>query len=157
MTLAESFADQIEKSITGPAWYGLSLLEGISDINAKEALFRIDEGSHNICQQVWHLNNWIGVFHNRLNGKEMPWLPEEEDWPSTKNLSEQEWKKTRDTVIASHKRFVEAIRKLSDSQLNQQVPGKDYSFAFMLQGIAQHVAYHTGQIVLVKKHVKRIA
>jgi uncharacterized damage-inducible protein DinB len=157
MTLAESFADQIEKSITGPAWYGLSLLEGISEINAKEALFRIDESCHNIWQQVWHLNNWIGVFHNRLNGKEMPWLPEEEDWPSTKNLSEQEWKKTRDTVIASHKRFVEATRKLSDSQLNQQVPGKDYSFAFMLQGIAQHVAYHTGQIVFVKKHLKRIA
>ena len=87
----------------------------------------------------------------------MVWLPAEEDWPSTKNLSDQEWKKTRDTVIASHKRFEQQVRKLSDPQLNQQVPGKDYSFAFMLQGIAQHVAYHTGQIVLVKKHLKRVA
>ena len=155
MTQAESFADQIEKSITGPAWYGLSLVEAVSDINAKEALFRLDESSHSIWQQVWHLNNWIGVFHNRPNGKEMAWLPEKEDWPSTKILNEQEWKKTRDTVIASHKRFVEQVRKLSDSELNQQVPGKDYSFAFMLQGIAQHAAYHVGQIVLVKKHVRR--
>ena len=157
MTLAESFADQIEKSIAGPAWYGLSLVEAITDVNAQEALFRVDEGSHSIWQQVWHLNNWIGVFHNRLNGKEMVWLPAEEDWPSTKNLSDQEWKKTRDTVIASHKRFVEQAQQLSDPQLNQQVPGKNYSFAFMLQGIAQHVAYHTGQIVLVKKHLKRVA
>ena len=93
MTLAESFADQIEKSIVGPAWYGLSLVEAITDVNAQEALFRVDEGSHSIWQQVWHLNNWIGVFHNRLNGKEMVWLPAEEDWPSTKNLSDQEWKK----------------------------------------------------------------
>lgn len=157
MTSADSFADQIEKSITGPAWYGLSLVEAVKDVNAEEALVRLDDSSHGIWQQVWHLNNWIGVFHSRLNGKEMSWLPEEEDWPSTKNLTEQEWKKARDTAVASHKRFAEQARKLSDSQLNQQVPGKDYSFAYMLQGIAQHVAYHVGQIVLVKKHLKRVA
>ena len=155
MTLAEAFADQIEKSITGPAWYGLSVVEAISDVNAEEALFRLDEGSHSIWQQVWHLNNWIGVCHNRLNGKETPWLPEEEDWPTTRTLSEHDWKRTKDTIVVSHKSFVEAARKLSDSQLKQQVPGKDYSVEFMLQGITQHVAYHTGQIVLVKKHLKR--
>jgi len=157
MTQAESLAEQIEKTITGPAWYGLSLIESVGDVSADEALFRLDESSHSIWQQVWHLNNWIGVFHNRLNGKEMAWLPENEDWPSTKALNEQEWKKAKDTVVASHKRFVEQARKLSDSQLSQQVPGKDYPFAFMMQGIAQHVAYHVGQIVLVKKHLKRVA
>src|SRR5689334_25408087 len=101
MTQAESLADQIEKSITGSAWYGLSLVEAVNDVNAEEALVRLDDSSHSIWQQVWHLNNWIGVFHSRLNGKEMSWLPEEEDWPSTKNLTEQEWKKARDTAVAS--------------------------------------------------------
>jgi uncharacterized damage-inducible protein DinB len=157
MAQAESFADQIEKSISGPAWYGLSLVEAVKDVNAEEALVRLDDSSHSIWQQLLHLNNWIGVFHNRLNGQEMPWLSEEEDWPSTKKLTEQEWQKARDTAVASHKRFVEQARKLSDSQLNEQVPGKDYSFAYMLQGISQHVAYHVGQIVLVKKHLKRVA
>lgn len=157
MAQAESFADQIEKSISGPAWYGLSLVEAVKDVNAEEALVRLDDSSHSIWQQLLHLNNWIGVFHNRLNGQEMPWLAEEEDWPSTKKLTEQEWQKARDTAVASHKRFVEQARKLSDSQLNEQVPGKDYSFAYMLQGISQHVAYHVGQIVLVKKHLKRVA
>ena len=157
MTPAEAFADQIEKSMVGPAWYGLSVVEAISDVNAEEALFQLDENSHSIWQQVWHLNNWIGVFHNRLNGKEIPWLPEEEDWPTTRTLSEQDWMRAKDTVVASHKSFVELARKLSDSQLKQQVPGKDYSVEFMLQGITQHVAYHTGQIVLVKKHLRRIA
>ena len=70
----------------------------------------------------------------RVMAEGVVWLPEEEDWPSTKNLSDQEWKKARDTVVASHKRFVEQAQQLSDPQLNQQVPGKDYSFAFMLQG-----------------------
>ena len=157
MTQAESLADQIEKSIIGPAWYGPSLMEAINEVNAEDALFRLDEGSHNIWQQVWHLNNWIRVCHNRLNGKETPWLPEEEDWPSTRALNEEEWKRTKDTVLASHKEFVAAARRVPDSKLNQQVPGKDYSVGFMLQGITQHVAYHTGQIVLVKKHLKRIA
>ena len=157
MSQAESLADQIEKSIIGPAWYGLSLLEAINEVNAEEALFQLDEGSHSIWQQVWHLNNWIRVFHNRLNGKETPWLAEEEDWPSTPALSEQEWRRAKDTVLAGHKEFVAAARKLSDAQLNQQVVGKDYSVGFMLQGITLHAAYHTGQIVLVKKHLKRIA
>ena len=157
MSQAESLTDQIEKSIIGPAWYGLSLMEAIGDVNAEQALFLLDAGSHSIWQQVWHLNNWIGVFHNRLNGKEMPWLPEEQDWPTPRALSEEDWARTKDTVVVSHKRFVEAARKLSDSQLNEQVPGKDYPFGFMLQGITQHVAYHTGQIVLVKKHLTRIA
>src|SRR5689334_20819169 len=111
MTQAESLADQIEKSITGSAWYGLSLLEAVTGVNAEEALVQLDDSSHSIWQQVRHLDNWIGVFHNRLNGKEMTWLPEEEDWPSTKNLSEQEWKKTKDSVVASHTRFVQQVRK----------------------------------------------
>ena len=157
MTQAESLADQIEKSIIGPAWYGLSLMEAISDVTAEEASFRLDEGSHSIWQQVWHLNNWIGVCHSRLNGNETPWLPEEQDWPPTRAFSEEDWKKAKVTVFASHKEFVAAARKVPDSKLNEQVPGKDYSVGFMLQGITQHVAYHTGQIVLLKKHLQRIA
>src|SRR5437762_8196177 len=133
MTQAEALTEQIEKSVVGPAWYGPSLMEAIADISADQAEFRLDNSSHNIWQLIWHLNNWIGVFHNRLNGKEMPWLPDEEEWPTPRNLTEQEWKTTKDTVLATHRRFIESARQISDSQLNARVPGKDYSFRFMFE------------------------
>jgi hypothetical protein len=35
--------------------------------------------------------------------------------------------------------------------LDTTVPGKDYTYAVMLHGAAQHVLYHAGQIALLKK------
>ena len=31
------------------------------------------------------------------------------------------------------------------------VPGREYSFAFLLHGIVQHNLYHAGQIAILKK------
>jgi hypothetical protein len=43
------------------------------------------------------------------------------------------------------------LEVLSDARLNEIVPGRDYSFYFLAHGIAQHNAYHGGQIALLRK------
>jgi hypothetical protein len=39
-------------------------------------------------------------------------------------------------------------------KLDDQVAGKAYDIAHMIRGAAQHMAYHTGQIALLKKLVQ---
>ena len=53
------------------------------------------------------------------------------------------------------KRLRDALRKLSDDDLEKIVAGREYSFYFMLHGVVQHFAYHTGQIALLKKAAGR--
>jgi len=51
----------------------------------------------------------------------------------------------------NHTELVQAVSSLSDSQLNDRVPGKSYNLHFMLIGVVQHAAYHGGQIALLKR------
>ncbi len=47
----------------------------------------------------------------------------------------------------------EVVAGLSDDRLSGLAPGSSRSIAFMLPGIAQHDAYHGGQISLLRKVV----
>jgi hypothetical protein len=50
-----------------------------------------------------------------------------------------------------HLRLVEIVSGLDEVRLGETVAGKAYSTAHMIRGVSQHMAYHAGQIALIKK------
>ena len=62
------------------------------------------------------------------------------------------------TPTCSGKEVALAIRRLGtrlestgDDVLQLIVPGREYSFDYMLDGLVQHSAYHAGQIAMLKR------
>jgi len=51
----------------------------------------------------------------------------------------------------SHAQLIKLVSALPESRLSDRVPGKDYDVRFMLHGAVQHVAYHAGQIAILKR------
>ncbi len=49
------------------------------------------------------------------------------------------------------RRMREALGKFNDDDLERVVKGREYTFYFMLHGVVQHCAYHSGQMGLLKK------
>ena len=45
----------------------------------------------------------------------------------------------------------EVVALLDPARLEETAAGQNYSLAVMLHGVAQHMAYHGGQIALLKK------
>jgi uncharacterized damage-inducible protein DinB len=154
-----SLRDELRRSLHGPAWHGPALLEALCDISPREAQARPLAGAHSIAELAFHALAWVEEVTRRLDGT-APGLPARGDWPSG------------DTSLP----LVESIRLLRQagdtldetlaafpaSQLTALVggPGRDVttgsgvSYADMLHGLAQHNAYHGGQIAMLKKALR---
>ena len=57
-------------------------------------------------------------------------------------------------LARQHERLVRTVSGLDAASLRGPVAGKGYSVAHMLRGVAQHMAYHAGQVALIRKLVE---
>jgi uncharacterized damage-inducible protein DinB len=152
MTQGEAVADEIERAVAGRAWHGPSLAELLAHVTAEEAIQRPIPRAHNIWELVLHLTSWANIVHRRITGGE-PEPFDGEDWPVAHPAGEEEWTAARTALARSHERVREVVAKLGDAELSARIPSGDASIAGMLHGLAQHAAYHGGQIALLKKAV----
>jgi hypothetical protein len=65
----------------------------------------------------------------------------------------ERWAAIQSALRQSHENLREAVLGLSDDRLAENAPESENSIAVMLHGVAQHAAYHGGQIALLKKAV----
>lgn len=153
MTEAEFIADEIGRALNGDAWHGASLKELLEGVTADDAIQRPIPVAHNIWELVLHLTSWSNIVLRRIAGGQVqPY--EDEDWPLlTGEVSAERWLAARAELTESHERLGEIILALSDARLAEDAPQSTRSVAMMLHGVAQHAAYHGGQIALLKKAI----
>ena len=152
MNHAELAADEIRRALSGPAWHGSSLHELIAAISAEEALQRPIPTAHNIWELVLHITSWSNIALRRITGGQVePY--EDEDWPFPNEMTAGRWDADRQSLTQSHDRLIEAVAAMSDDDMLAKAPQSSNSVAVMLHGVAQHDAYHGGQIALLRKIV----
>lgn len=134
----------------GPAWHGPSLKEALAGVDAALAARRPPSGGHSIWDLAAHVGVWADVCRRRLQGEVIAGLTAAEDFPPAGSGGEA-WR----TLLADLDRRTEALRAailaFPASRLEEIVPAKDYTFATMIQGAADHTVYHAGQIALLKR------
>jgi len=146
----ERIEDQLRRAFEGKAWHGPSLQELLGDVTAAMAAARALADAHSIWEIVLHIAAWEDAVRRRLEGEPVE-LSTEEDWPPVKDTSEAAWKDSLEALRNGHTQLRGTISRLTDSQLEDVVAGKDYPGYFMLHGIIQHDLYHAGQIAILKK------
>lgn len=152
MNHAELAADEIRRALRGPAWHGSSLQELLAALSADEAIQRPIPTAHNIWELVLHITSWSNIVLRRLTGGQVePYKGE--DWPVPGEMTAQQWEADREALAESHERLTEVVAGLSDHDMLAKAPKSRNSVAVMLHGVAQHDAYHGGQIALLRKIV----
>ena len=68
MTETFRLADQIRRAFEGNAWHGDSILELLSDVNAKTAAARPIKDAHTIWEVLLHIAAWDDVATRRIRG-----------------------------------------------------------------------------------------
>jgi uncharacterized damage-inducible protein DinB len=126
------------------------LLDGVS---AEDAIQRPIPAAHNIWELVLHITSWSNIARRRITGGQVE-PSEGEDWPRPGPISENRWAAARDALVDSHERLREIVAGMSDEDLAQTAPQSEITVAVMLHGVAQHAAYHGGQIAILKKALK---
>lgn len=142
--------NELESLYYGNAFHGPALKEILESVTAKQALAKPIANAHNIWELVLHIVGWNKVFLLGLEGKILD-APEDGDFPIINDTSEQAWQKTLIHLKENIDEMLEKISKLPDSNLNVNIPDKDYNLRFVIGGILNHIVYHSGQIALLKK------
>ena len=103
------------------------------------------------------MTSWTNEVHRRLDGH-APGTPQEGDWPAVEHVSEMAWRAALDALDAAHARLLVAVRTLPPGRWAEAVaqpqgdtPSGSISIAGLVVGLAQHDAYHTGQVALLRK------
>ncbi len=159
MSEIERIQDEVRRMTEGGAWHGPSLHQALEDVTASQAAARPIDDAHSIWEIVLHLTAWAGEVERRLREHARP-LSGEADWPSTPSSDPEAWQRDREALYKSHQMLRQTIREFPPTRLDERVKQgeeNDGSFYIMLHGFAQHDAYHTGQIAMLKKAIAALS
>jgi hypothetical protein len=156
MTPTESILHQIQLTHAGEPWYGSSRTVILEGVTAEQAAAHPIPGGHSIWQLVLHMISWTNEVCRRLEGA-TPGSPVEGDWPKVGAVSESAWKASQSALQQAHARLLTTARSVPASRWGEPVGdtqspplGTGVDVTGMLVGLAQHDAYHIGQIAVTK-------
>jgi hypothetical protein len=151
-------AAELRRAHDGDPWHGASTVRLLEGVTAEQAALRPIPGAHTIAEIVRHMTAWTHEVHRRLHG-DVPGIPSEGDWPGAAPESPgAAWEAAKEALGAARLALIADLERFPASHLDDQVGrcreaplGTGYSFEVMLDGLAQHDAYHSGQISLLRK------
>ena len=150
MTAIASIIDQIHRSIEGNSWQGPSIRETLDGIGAADAAAHPVPGAHSAWELLLHVTAWMRAVHARMQGR-ITELAGDTDWPPVRETSETAWQAAFEDLRRSEAELAATLRTLRDDDLSGPVPNRDYDRYHLLHGLAQHNAYHAGQMSLLKR------
>ena len=149
MNESKRIADQLRRSQQGNAWHGPAVGELLKDVDSALAQRRLAPGAHNIWELALHITAWQAATVRAVQGETMPQLDGPDDWPVA-GQTEKDWRNAVECLEGVNAELVASLAGLPDERLADTVPSREYSFYYLLHGVAQHNLYHAGQIAIVK-------
>lgn len=149
--------DQLERAIDGDAWHGDPVMDVIARASFATANAKPAKPSHSIREIVRHMTAWTNEVRHRMNGAPAG-EPPEGDWPPETGSGEAAFRAEVDALKAAHDALIADLRALTDEQLfeptrdpRNRETGAGVTRYVLLHGLAQHHAYHSGQIAILAK------
>ena len=150
--------DELRRAWDGDPWHGDSLRRVLQGITAAQASARPIPRAHSIWELVLHLTAWTREVTRRLRDR-VAREPLDGDWP-VPGSGEGEWSAALDALSRAQAELLDAVAAFPPAKLDHVVGderdrplGAGVTYAVMLHGVSQHLAYHAGQIALLRKSV----
>jgi uncharacterized damage-inducible protein DinB len=141
----------------GDAWFGSPVRAALEGVCAADANARPIPSAHTICEIVLHMTAWTREVARRLHTG-VARDPEDGDWPAQAVGTDDEWQAVLIALDAAHTELAGAVAALDEGRLSDRIGdvrdralGSGVSVYVTLHGLAQHHAYHAGQIALLKR------
>jgi uncharacterized damage-inducible protein DinB len=153
----DRIADELQRAHNGDAWHGPSVNSALEGVDRRMATTRPVARGHTICELVLHLTAWTREVTRRMR-EGVARDPEMGDWPVRTPADDREWSAIIAAFDEANAELADAIAALDESRLDDRIGderdravGGGVSRYVMLHGLAQHHAYHAGQISFLKK------
>lgn len=146
MTQGLRIAAELRRAWNGAPWHGPSVAQVVGRLGAKQASSRRARGSHTPWQLVLHLLVWVETPLRRI---EDPSYDPTVDFPEPTSADLARWAQDVDRLGDAIETLAERVERMPDEQLAAPVGERGYTFETMFDGVAQHLAYHAGQLALL--------
>lgn len=153
MTINHEIAKHVRGVYRKGNWTVSSLEPHLADVDYKEATTQVF-GLNSIATLTFHLNYYVHNVANYLAGEPFQ-SKDKEAFAHPPINSEDDWQSLKTTAVADGERFAKLIESLPDDVLLTTFIDDKYGNYFRnLIGIVEHIHYHLGQIVLLKKVIR---
>lgn len=149
--------DELERAIDGDAWHGDPVMAVIARAPFATANAKPAKASHSIREIVRHMTAWTGEVHRRMMGAPAG-EPSEGDWPDAAAEGASAFRDEVAALKAAHDALMADLRSMTDAQLfeptrdpRNRETGAGVTRYVLLHGLAQHHAYHSGQIAVLAR------
>lgn len=147
--------DELRRAWDGDPWHGDPVRAVLAGLTPEQAAAHPLPGAHSAWEIVLHMTAWTREVARRLRDR-VARDPEDGDWPAVRGDLGQ----AVDALARAHAELLDAVAAFPPAELDRVVGeardrplGAGVSYAVMLHGLAQHHAYHAGQIALLRKAV----
>ena len=143
MALKQSIFKQLDDSNNGRSWVTDKLGKNVFSHSPSIAFKKVNNYSHSVAEQLAHIIAWRNFVVQKLTGNNNFNIEDNSpaDWPEP-----SEWNALGKEYENCHQNLLDAIKNFPVEQLNVKVPGRNYSFLYLISGIVHHDYYHFGQI-----------
>ena len=153
MNITSQIAQALLEVTEGGNWTDSNVADTIKDVSVEEATHRTEASPNTIASLIHHLSYWNRVMIQRINGIKVD-IPDSNGFDMPVLRTDQDWGNLKKDHFASAKELADVIVTVDATRLEQPIL-EGYSSVYKnLQGTVEHIHYHLGQILIVKKLVR---
>jgi uncharacterized damage-inducible protein DinB len=140
-TVKEILIDQLKNTYTNKDWF-VPVNVAVEGLTSAQANWKDSTGNHSIAELVSHLVFWNERILIGFDGNETPDFNDDNEI-TFKIFDEGEWEQSVRKLDSIQNIWLQRVENATDDQLQE--------WSKSVANICSHNAYHTGQIVFIRK------
>ena len=150
MNLPAQIAKQFREVHFGGNWTSVNLKDTLAGISWQQATIPV-YSFNTIATLVYHMNYFVSGVLQVFQGEPLD-AHDKYSFDHPPIQSQQDWEKLVDKTLADAETFASLFENLPESKLGEPFEEEKYGNYYRnIHGIIEHIHYHLGQIVLIKK------
>ena len=150
MNLTAQIAKHLREVHFGGNWTSVNLKENLADVTWQQATTQV-YSFNTIATLVYHMNYYISAVTKVLQGAPLD-AKDKYSFDHPPIRSQEDWENLLDKTWTDAENFATLIEQFPESKLGETFVDEKYGNYYRnFHGIIEHIHYHLGQIVLIKK------
>lgn len=147
--------NRLKEIFTEGTWVvGTNFKAQIADLNWKDATKKIDD-FNTIANLTFHIHYYIAGVAKVLEGEALD-IRDKYSFDAPPISSEQDWRDLVDRFCSDAEKFINLVENMSDEKLLSSFVEEKYGTYYRnIDVMIEHTYYHLGQIILIKKRIRR--
>ncbi len=153
MSISQQLAKHLRQVYTGGNWSSVDLTTTLADVTYDEAMAQVGQ-LNTIAKLTFHLNYYTEGLLAAFASGELA-IRDKYSFDVPASFSANDWEALRARILRNGEQFATEIEAFDDERMFAAFYEEKYGNYFgNILGIIEHLHYHLGQIVVLKKMVR---